>query len=170
MKKCFLFFTLIPVLLFAQEHTNTITFGGRIIPSITLTAGGSKTIWFAFPPSYGVPANPEADTSAAVNPPDRVLWSGSGDVYMRKLSGAASDSARLLAQGIDAAGNLIDNNDQYLAGGASTFSSVFSNGNVKTFSITGLFGTVYGLKLTFTHGDLTHGAVYEVKLSLHGVE
>lgn len=169
MKKFILLCTLLPALLFAQE--NTIALDGRIV-TVTIGVGASKTIWFAFPPgSRYLPANPEVDTSAAVNPPDRVSWSGSGAVLIKKRSGSASDSTRLLGQGLDKDGTLIDNDDQYLAGGASTFSSVFSNANVKIFPITGLFDTVFGLKLTFTNGDLTGGArVYEVNLALHGVE
>jgi hypothetical protein len=160
---------LLPVICAAQEFSakgSAITLDGRNV-TITIGVGASKTIWFALPPSIGLPARPEVDTSATVNPPNRVSWNGVGSVIIRLKSGSASDSTRLLMQGIDEAGVLIDNRDQYLAGSATTFSSVFSNNNAKEFPITSLFDAIFGFKLTFTNGDLTGGnRVYEVKLSL----
>jgi hypothetical protein len=133
--------------------------------TVTIGVGAAKTIWFSLPPDLGYKgASPAVDTAAAVDPPARVSWNGNGALLVRLSSGSVSDSTRILAQGIDDAGNLIDNNDNYLSGSASTFASVFSNNNAKTFQLSGLFDPLFGFKFTITQGDLTGGnRVYEVK-------
>lgn len=168
MKRLVLFFALVPSLVFAQEALNkaaVTSLDGRII-TVTIGVGATKTIWFALPPSGVRPARPEVDTSATVNPPDRVAWNGNGNLLIRKMSGSTSDSTRILIQGIDESGNLIDNADQYLSATASTFVDAdFNDTNVKEFPITGLFDNVFGFKVSFTQGDLTGGnRVYEIKL------
>lgn len=167
MRKLISIFLILPALLLAQEGTNKPTVIALAAPEITVTIGvnSSETIWFALPPSVSLPARPAVDTSAAVNPPDRVSWNGNTSLYITKTSGNASDSSRILAQPIDETGALIDNRDQYLTGGASTFGSVFSDADVKQFSMSGLFDLAFGFKFTFTQGDLSGGnRVYKVKL------
>lgn len=137
----------------------------------TFAVNTVDTIYFALPPEFGWTGYPKTDTTTGFNLTTKPLsetvrWNGNAKLSIDLFSGNTADSMRVATFGVtkyvttDGAQAIVGDTNSltYLAGSASTYSSVVGNGNGNAFSITGNLDPAQAIGIVVTLGDLVGGS------------
>lgn len=169
MRKFFFLAMLLPVLAFCQS--SPVGVGDTYAVEKTLATNTVDTIYFALPPEFGWAGYSKTDTTTGFNVTgtkplaQRFRWSGNAKLSVIRIAGNAADSVRLavfsVTKYINTDGSqavLGDANSiTYLAGSASTYSSVVGNGSSNAFTITGNLDPSPAIGVIISNLDLLGG-------------